>query len=154
MAEPITWELVEDLKALVQSVTVLNGYLTNLGAGKILLDRSQIKLDGAPVTIITISGFTVDDASSTKRALNSDVDLSFEFAMPFDADDTERVVHRAAADLRRVLTGDLRDRTLKFRYLRVGGTAFDTDVDDSGEPFTLAQVTARAGLTEILSPAL
>lgn len=154
MVEPITWRLAEDLKVLVMQITIANEFMTDLGAGVILLDRSQIKLDGQPVTIITISEFTTDEQASSKRAIHSDVELSLEFAMPFEAADTELMVHRAAADLRRVLTGDLRGRALNFRYLRIGSTTFATDLDDAGDLFTLAQVTARAGLTEILAPAL
>ncbi|WP_447940100.1 hypothetical protein [Pseudoxanthomonas mexicana] len=143
------------LRARIAGITIANGYRTDLGAGVILTDRSELTLESQESVTLIVAGDIEDiEASSSDRIKNSDMDVTFECAIRFDSENTELVAHRARADIVRALAQPLsRDETQCFRSIALTGSRFAQDADEKGIPFTLAQVTARAGLTERFAPA-
>lgn len=153
LEEPITWRAIQSIKAMLQGIAAGDVYYTDIGAGIILDDRSQLVLSGEVATVITAGDFDENEDASGPRTSISSMDLTIEVAVPFGVDNAELVAHRAAADIRRALRTSLRNAPARFRKLQVTGTSFGAGTDDQGEPFTLAQVSARADLAEQATPA-
>lgn len=155
MAEPITWEALQVIKARVLAIRTTNDFRTDLGAGLILTDRSRLDLDQHEAVMLIVAGDIEDiEAGSNERIRNVDMDVTLEFAVRFESEDPELVAHRARADIVRALAQPLsRDELKCLRTLVITGSRFAQDADEKGIPFTLAQVTARAGLTERHAPA-
>ena len=155
MAEPISWEALQAIKGLLQKIDGSTGWHTAIGQGVILTDRSRLKLEGnAPVTLVVAGELGVSAAASSGRTTVSEMDLTIEVAVPFGSDNPELMAHRARADIVRALGVDLRGLAVRFNKLDITSSRFLSDADEAGTPFTLAQVTARAGLTETHAPAL
>lgn len=76
MAEPVTWAILESLREEVLGILPANGYLTELGAGVVVLDRTKLKLDNEPVTLITAGDVLPSDNSQGRSILNSEMDIS------------------------------------------------------------------------------
>lgn len=155
MAEPITWEALQLIKARVMTIRTSGDYFTDLGAGEILTDRSRLKLEGQAAVMLIVAGdIEANAAGSNERIKNSDMDVTLEYAIRFESEDPELVAHRARADIVRALAQPLtRDELKCLRTIEITGSRFAQDADEKGIPFTLAQVTARAGLTERHAPA-
>ena len=155
MAEPITWEALQVIKARVLAIRTANDFRTDLGAGLILTDRARLDLDQHEAVMLIVAGDIEDlEAGSNERIRNVDMDVTLEFAVRFESEDPELVAHRARADIVRALAQPLsRDELKCLRTLVITGSRFAQDADEKGIPFTLAQVTARAGLTERHAPA-
>lgn len=156
MAEPITWEALQVIKARVAAIRIAGGYFTDLGAGEILTDRSRLKLEGQPSVMLIVAGdIEASAAGSNERIKNSDMDVTLEYAIQFESENPELLAHRARADIVRALAQPLTRAELQcLRLIEITGSRFGQDADEKGIPFTLAQVTARAGLTERHAPAL
>lgn len=153
MDEPISWLALQEVKDIVSGITRANHFHTDLGLGRIITDRSQLKLEGTDAVTLIVAGDISPDGASTSRIENSSMSLTLEFAVPFDNEAPELLAHRAAADLRRALKRSVRGAPKYFNKITVESTTFDSDVSENNVLFTLAQVTARAGLTENFSPA-
>lgn len=155
MAEPITWEALQVIKARVLAIRTANDFRTDIGAGLILTDRARLDLDQQGAVMLIVAGDIEDlEAGSNERIRNVDMDVTLEFAVRFESEDPELVAHRARADIVRALAQPLsRDELKCLRTLVITGSRFAQDADEKGIPFTLAQVTARAGLTERHAPA-
>ncbi len=151
MAEPVTWLTAEGLKAEVQRITATNDYLTDIGDGEIVLDRSHLKLGNVPVTLIVVGDVVPKDNGQGKGVLNSEMDISLEVAVPYGVENPELIAHRARADLVRMLLSLANRFVPGLGSLLITGSSFDGGATDAGISFTLAQVTARAGLTETYS---
>ena len=155
MAEPITWEALQFIKARVAAIRTADGYFTDLGAGEILTDRSRLKLEGQSAVMLIVAGDIEANATgSNERIKNSDMDVTLEYAIQFESENPELLAHRARADIVRALAQPLSRGELQcLRLIEITGSRFAQDADEKGLPFTLAQVTARAGLTERHAPA-
>ena len=152
--EPLTWQALQVVRELVEGITVAGGYYTDLGAGTIVTDRSRLKLEGlAPITVIVAADVAVNPDASGPRTSASDMDVTIEVAVPFEAESPELIAHRARADLIRALKTSLRGRLEGFRSFDVTSSGFSSDADEKGLQYTLVQVTARAGLSETATPA-
>lgn len=156
--EPVSWLAIEVIEARVKEITQANGYRTDLGNGLILKDRRQIPqgIDepGAQsaYTVIAASSFRFLQDKSGNRQRNEDMDVLLEFGIPLDSEgEAEREVHRARADLIKALLLPLRGGPAGLRIL-LAPDSYIGDAPD-GSNYLIAQVSARAGLTEIISPA-
>lgn len=152
MPEPLTWQVLEFVKAMVLQVTVANGFHTDLGAGVVTLEGDQVPDDSeAPHTLIVATEIPVTTAGP--RTLKSDMDITIEFSVPFAVQESaERLAHRARADLVRVLRDDFRNGPVGLNTLELTGARIGQPED--GAAVVVAQVTARAGLTETKPPAI
>lgn len=157
--EPITWRALDALAVIVRGITVDAGFRTDLGAGLVILDESQIDGDQADAACTFIDVRDIDPAAGGKGFNSPNVDIVIEFVVPRENGINAKLqAHRGLADLVRALTFKTTGRgtglphgfsTLELTGARLGG---DTD-EDTGASFVIAQVSARAGLTELHSPA-
>ncbi len=154
MAEPASWQLVEYLRTLLQQVTVANGYQTDLGAGAIVLDDADVPDDDTAPAIV-IEATLVTPSTAGKQQVNSDIDITIEFGIPRTGaiPNPKQLVHRARHDIVRALMVDPKQLPRFIRTLEVGTAQLFSADDNAGSAFVIAQVTARAGLTELKLPA-
>lgn len=152
-AEPISWALVEFLAERVRLIRTDAGFLTDIGMGLVVVDDSDVpdEFEG-PSTVIEVDRIT--NVSGSRSQASSDVGVVIEFSVP-RGDEQEnplKLVHRARKDLMRVLTFDSRDMPKGITKFEVTETNLATVSDDAGHSSVVAQITARAGLTEIIQP--
>ncbi len=155
VAEPASWQLVEFVAERVRLIRRENGYRTDIGLGLVILDDSDVpeEHDGAG-TIIEVSD--VPSSGRGSALLNSDATVIIVVSVPRGAGAAERnpklMVHRARRDLIKALT--FHDNLLPqcVRNFEITDATLGSASDDDGF-LAIAQVTARAGLTEITLPA-
>lgn len=154
MAEPLTWQALQSIGSLLAGIAVASGYYTDLGAAPRFFDRSQrIEGDDAdPFVVILADEIATNERSSGSRTLTSDMSVTIEYAIPFAAANPELVAHRARADIVRRLTTDLRGQQVGFTRITVTGSRI-TNAPESGSDLVIAQVQARASLSESIQPA-
>ncbi|WP_353085487.1 hypothetical protein [Stenotrophomonas sp.] len=151
--EPASWQLLEFLAGRVRLIRTESGFFTDIGSGLILLDDE----DAPPDLATAATAIVVDRISSTsggRAQASSDVALTIEFSVPRgqDEDRPNRLVHRARHDLLRVLTFDSRSLPLGLTKFEVVDSQLVPVTDDAGHSSVVAQITARAGLTESFQP--
>ena len=78
------------------------------------------------------------------------MEVVVEFAIPFDSESAELLAHQARADIVRALASDLRDKPGGLRALTIEQTNI-RDAVLTGTKLVIAQVVARASLTESIS---
>ena len=158
--EPISWRALEALADVVRGITQANGYHTDIGAGPVILDDEQIDADAPDQSAVFIDATEILVESSGRGMVNNGMDITIEFVVPRTAANRnpKLLVHRGCADLVRALSFKTsgRDTTLPagFRSFEVTGARLDgITEEDTGDAVVIAQVTARAGLTDLKLPA-
>lgn len=144
------------IAARLQTVTQANGYRTDLGLGTVSTDPAEkASADSAMHTLISAEDFPpADPKASTRNIKNYDMTVTVEVFVPFaDDQNAALMVHRARADVVRALSGDMQREEPGVRLLEITGSSFDQGVSADGAAVAIAQVTARAGLTETYPPA-
>lgn len=146
--EPITWEALQVIADRVRTITLANGYRTDLGLGTVATDPSALEDNPSqPFTLIVGGAIADNPDTSGKRTTNSEMDVTIEFAVPFAIEDNaELLAHRALADIVRCIRGGVRNEARGLRSLRLVSRSIGTPAD--GATQVIAQVLARAGLTE------
>ena len=152
MAEPLTWLALEALKALVASITITGGYHTDLGLAPVYLDRSQNQDENAAFMVIIASDVLPIAAKSNQNIRASTMDVTSEFCIPVDLTNAELLAHRGLADLSDVFGNDLRGLVPGFTKLELTGSRITSAVEP-GSSLVIAQVSARATLSESKTPA-
>jgi hypothetical protein len=151
VAEPASWLLIEFLAEVVGQITVDNGYYSNLGSSPIVIDDQQLDPDQAGTVI---ESGDIEVTSVTASQVNYDMDVMVEFGVPRGdgQENVKHLVHRAALDLARALM--LKSRTLPrfVREFKQTGARVLSGEDATGAAFVIAQVTARASLTDLKLP--
>ncbi len=153
LKEPASWELVEKIAERVRLVQVASGFYTDLGLGLILLDDDDAPADiDQPATAIVVERISGTNGGRTQAS--SDVTVTIEFSVPRNEGEAKpnRLVHRARHDLVRVLTFDARSLPLGVTKFEVLESQLAEVTDDTGHSSVVAQITARAGLTETFQP--
>ncbi len=149
MEDPVSWQLVEFLASRVRLITKATGYRTDLGLGVVVIDDADVPPDheGA-VTVIEVD--RISATSAGRAQASSDVGIVIEFSVPRGGDETNprRLVHLARADLRKALVFEARELPKGITTFEVSEANLATVSDDVGHTSVVAQITARAGLTE------
>lgn len=148
--DPASWQLVEFLAARVRLITKAAGYRTDIGNGLVVVDDSDVPAEfEGPSTVIEVD--RISATSSGRSQASSDVGVVIEFSVPRgrDQENPRRLVHCARADLRRALVFDVRDLPKGVTSFEVTEANLATVGDDAGHSSVVAQITARAGLTEV-----
>ncbi len=153
MVEPETWQLLQFLATRVRLVKKSDGFLTDLGDGLVMLDDEDAP-DDWERSATSIYVDRVSSSSSSRAQSSSDVGVVVEFAVPRSSDERHphRLVHRARKDLIRVLKVDERSLPRGVTKFEVLESQLAEVTDDSGHSSVVAQITARAGLTELFQP--
>lgn len=152
MPEPASYQLLELLAARIAQITVANGYMSDLGNFAVVLDDSDLEAD-AVGTIVEAGLITV--SSVTSEYINYELDIVVEFGVPRGDGSTsvKLLMHRAALDLSRALMIKGRDLPRYVRTFEQTGAQLFSGQTESGTSFLVAQVTARADLTDFKTPA-
>jgi len=157
--EPLSWRALEALREALRGVTRSNGYHTDIGAGRIVLDDSEVDGDGTDEAVLLIDASDLDGIAGGRGHNSAGMEITFEFVVPRTREVNAKLqAHRGCADLVRALTFKTsgRDTALPpgFRSFELtGGRLRGFTDEDEGASFVIAQVTARAGLTHTQSPA-
>jgi hypothetical protein len=151
--EPISWRAIQEIADLVRQITVAGGYYTDLGAGLIVTDRSQVSERLAqPIVLIAADTIARNEDSSSHRTISSDMDVTIEYVLPMDGvTNPELLAHRGRADLVRALTTDLRGAERCMRSVTITETLIGAATDPRFPAVIVAQVQATVGLTETKS---
>lgn len=154
MADPITWQALESIKTMIAGITQANDFYTDLGLAPVYLDRSQNVEGNAPFTVAIANEITVNEDKSSARTLSSTMDLTVEYCIPLGAGtiNPELLAHQGRADIVNALLGGLRGQVKGFTSLQITGTRITSAVEP-GSSLVIAQVSARAGLSESKPPA-
>ncbi|MGE8210949.1 MAG: hypothetical protein ACN6RH_15755 [Stenotrophomonas rhizophila] len=148
--DPVSWQLVEFLASRVRLITKATGYRTDIGLGVVVIDDADVPpgYEGAS-TVIEVD--RISATSSGRAQVSSDVGIVIEFSVPRggDQENPRRLVHLARADLRKALVFEPRDLPMGITTFEVSEANLATVGDDAGHSSVVAQITARAGLTEI-----
>lgn len=153
LKEPASWEFLEFLAGRVRLIKRSAGFYTDLGEGLILLDDDDAPAQiDAPATAIVVE--RISNTAGNRAQTSSDMSVIVEFSVPRDVDEAQpnRLVHRARHDLMRVFTFDPRNLPLGLTKFEVVDSQLAEVTDDTGHSSVVAQITARAGLTEIFPP--
>ncbi|TAA42471.1 hypothetical protein [Pseudoxanthomonas winnipegensis] len=152
--EPASWQLLEFLKRRVQLIQGA-GFRTQIGAGVIILDDTEVPDDPTVAATIIEAG----DASATGGSgvhVKSDVDVTIEYSIPRGqgTKNPKLQAHRARADLMKVLIVKSRDLPQFISTLSIVSASLGSTADqETGVSYVIAQVTVRAGLVDITPPA-
>jgi len=153
LKEPVTWQLVEFLAERVKLIKRESGFFTDIGAGLLLLDDEDSPASlTVPATAIVVDRIT--GTGGGRAQTSSDVAVTIEFSVPrFQGEDRpNRLVHRARHDLISALKFDVRDLPFGLTKFDVIDSQLAAVADDDGHSSVVAQITARAGLTESFQP--
>lgn len=153
LKEPASWQLVEMLASRVRLVKEASGFYTDLGLGLILLDDDDAPAHiDQPATAIVVE--RISGTNAGRAQVSSEVTVTIEFSVPRNEGEAQpnRLVHRARHDLMRVLTFDARQMPLGVTKFEVLDSQLAEVTDDTGHSSVVAQITARAGLTETFQP--
>lgn len=153
MSEPISYRMLEALQARLQSISVANGYRTDIGQ-RVLIDAIYVPDDNAPAVFVIAQDFARKAGTSTPRQRDSDVEIIVEALMPITRDSAQREAHRVRADLLRALfdtAEDLpKDETGSAHSITISSDRIVTRPEGSNH--IVVQITASAGLTERITP--
>ncbi|HFK2915978.1 hypothetical protein [Stenotrophomonas sp. SMYL36] len=153
LAEPLSWQLVEFLRGRVELIRESAGFRTDIGTGLIVVDDSEVDEDfEGPATLISVRQLSRSGGGSAQVTSDAAITIEFEVPRTSNLANPRLLVHRARHDLIRALT-------FNVKALPKGITSFDlleTQMasleDDAGHSAVVAQITARAGLTETFEP--
>ncbi len=97
--EPISWQALELLQALLRQIRIANGYRTDIGAD-VSLDGGQVPDDSQPHVQLFAGDLPV--TSEGKRLRNQSMDVFVQAVVPIGGN-AELTAHRARADICRCL---------------------------------------------------
>lgn len=153
MSDPITWQLVDHIAKRMALIDGSEGWHTEIDPADIHTSRAQIR-DNAHLPQMLIQADEVDIRPNQvgNRTQILSVQLRIEYAVPIRADlESERLAHRALADIRRALLDAKSDAPFRIHDIKVSSCSVLPDA--SGAHSIIAFVTAQAGVSEPISPA-
>jgi hypothetical protein len=157
VSEPLTWTILQSLKARVETISVDAGFYTDLGANVSLeAFRAADILQGASelVRIVSMSDALTDaeppKGRSGPRSIAGSMDGFVEYVIPAARPDAHRQAHRGRADLVRVLRDDPRLWAPGVRGFSITGRQMLEQPD--GLPVVVAQISWRADIYEATPP--
>ncbi len=154
MSEPLTWEILQQLKSRIEDVRVENGYYTDIGAAVSLeAFRAHDIGQGELVRIVSLSDDIEAQPAKTRRGTSSvrgAMTIVIEYVIPSSRADAHRQAHRGRADLLRVL----RDTPETWVRGVIGFSVQRRDIleQPDGLPVVVAQITAIANIHEETPP--
>lgn len=152
-AAPI-WILLGQLAEQAESITVANGYRTDIGLRVSREPEAQHAedRDATPARLLVVLASEVPQRSAASQLRDLNFDVSLEASLPADSQDAQEQAHAALADLfdlHRQSRTYLQSATTTTR-VTPGPGAILTRPD--GLPIVVATLTLRCALTERLPP--
>jgi hypothetical protein len=155
VSEPITWQALLQFQSAIKLIEISRGYHTDLGLGVVALEGDQLPEAEEAHTVILATELPANEDASATSVISGDMEVVIEFSVPFAAtENAQLLAHRARADVIRAVIGlKRRIREMPFRLNRIAITGSRIGQPEDGASVVIAQVTARAGLTESFAPA-
>lgn len=152
--EPASWQMLEFVANRIRLIKRADGFFTDLGLGVIALDDDDV--DESPdLAGVVISAARIAPTTTGRAQGSSEIEITVEIAVPRGGAEVNprRLLHRARVDVMRVLFFDHRAMPNGITKFEVTDTRLaDIVDDDEGHTSVIAQITARAGLTETFPP--
>lgn len=155
MSDPITWAILKQIKARIETVRVANGYYTDIGKNVSLeAFRPHDLKDGELVRVVSPSDDLSDGEPAKTRTgtrfVTGSMTVVIEYVIPATRADAHEKAHRGRADLLRVLRDTPQTWTRGCR----GFAVQRRDILDQpyGLPVVVVQLTARADIHEATPP--
>lgn len=153
LAEPLSWQLVEFLRGRVELIRVSAGFRTDIGTGLIVVDDSEVDEDfEGPATLISVRQLSRSGGGSAQVTSDAAITIEFEVPRTSNLANPRLLVHRARHDLIRALTFNVKTLPKGITSFDLLETQMASLEDDAGHSAVVAQITARAGLTETFEP--
>lgn len=152
--EPLSWRALQWIKGRMASVTPDAGYYSDFSTFRLLDDRSQIDAEGGGYVLVVASDFepTGESGGRGSPIYSEDMGVLVEFGIPRDPSmSPELAAHRARSDVLRILRGPLRGQVHGLTRIDIESSLVGDAPD--GSALIIAQVQARAGLSDTTPPA-
>jgi hypothetical protein len=152
MSEPLSWQLLQQLKEKLERISVVNGYHTDAGAN-VRLEVTAIDehADYPAIWLWEDEGEILGDGSSFTA---DEVQIFVECALKGDDTSAHQRAHRVRKDLRRALPRQAAGLISGVGRLAVtSARILPRAASDRGAPFIFVQVVLRASLAETVTPA-
>ncbi len=153
MFEPLSEQVLQWIVDGLGVIQKANGYHTDIGLGLITTEPTQMPESAIAHVVVTETEITRNSESSGNRTLASDMAIVIEFIVPRVDSWPTRLARRGRDDITRVMHRPLRTAPKGLRSLVLEGTARLITDDERRSSYVVAQVTARAGLSESFLPA-
>ena len=154
MAEPLSEQVLQWIVDGLGAIRKADGYHTDIGLGTVTTEPTQApSSNDEAYTLVFDTAITRNSERSGGRTLATDMDVTIEFVVPRGLVTPTKLARRGRDDITRVLHRELREAPAGLRSLVLNGTAKLVLDDERRSKFVIAQVTARAGLSETFSPA-
>lgn len=154
MAEPLAEVVLQWIADGLAAIQKADGYYTDIGLGLITTEPTQVP--DSPISHVIVSETEIirKPDSSGRRLLATDMFFVVEFIVPKSAVGPTKLARRGRHDITRVLHRPLtRSAPKGLNELVLEGTAKLITDDERRSNYVIAQVTARAGLSESFLPA-
>ncbi|WP_459056899.1 hypothetical protein [Stenotrophomonas sp. PSU-St22] len=151
--EPLSWQLVEFLRDRVRLIRTSAGFLTDIGDGLIVIDDDEVSEQYSDAaTLISVHQLSRSGGGSAQVSSDTAITVEFEVPRGSGQENPRLLVHRARHDLIRALTFNTKLLPKGVTTFEILATQMETLEDDAGHSAVVAQITARAGLTETFEP--
>lgn len=153
MDEPLTERVLQFVVTLLQGISIASGYYTDIGLGHISTEPTQRPSPDNAYIVVTETEIEVTD--SGRRTTNSNMNITIEIVVPCDGAQRQpaRMARRARADCVRALKAPPRDFPAGLRSIELDRHQKLSFDDERYANSVVAQLTARAGLSETFPPA-
>lgn len=153
--EPLSWRAIQWVKGVLATISPAAGYYSDFTAITVLDDRSQIDAEKGTYVLVVALDFdpTGESGGRTSQFYNEDMAMLIEFGIKRDpALNPELAAHRARWDVLRALRTPLRNQVHGFTRIDIEASSVGDAPD--GAALIIAQVQARAGLSDTTPPAI
>lgn len=155
MSDPITWQILKQIKTRIETVRVANGFYTDLGKNVSLeAFRPHDMKDGELVRVVSPTDDLSDGAQSKTRTgtrwVTGSMDVVVEYVLPATHANAHLMAHRARADLLRVLRDTPETWIRGCRRFAVQRREILDQPE--GLPVVVVQISARADIHEETPP--
>lgn len=153
--EPLSWRAIQWVKGVIAEISQDTGYYSNFAAVRMLDDRSQVDAEQGEYVLVIATDFdpTGESGGRTSHVYNEDMTMLIEFGIRKDPSlNPELAVHRARSDVLRALRTPLRNQKHGITSIEIENSSVGDAPD--GSALIIAQVQARAGLSDTTPPAI
>lgn len=151
--DPLSWRAIQWTKDVISTISPAAGYYSDFTTVQMLDDRSQVDAEQGAYVLVVATDFEPigESGGRTSQFYNEDMTLLIEFGIPRTAINPELAAHRARSDVLRALRTPLRKQVHGLTSIQIEASSVGDAPD--GSALIIAQVQARAGLSDTTPPA-
>lgn len=154
MDEPLAELVLQHIVSMLQGITTAAGYFTDLGTGYITTEPTQ-KAPPNTTQYVVLSETEITVSNDTNKTVISEMQITIEIVVPCAGAGRKpaNLARRGRADVVRAIKAPLRAQVAGLRSLNIDKTQRLVFDDERYANSVVAQVIARAGLAETITPA-